>query len=288
MPDDPVAPLIADFARYRVEPGERVRLADYDTADTGGYAGKEEAQAELSGLTRRIADLQARLYAEDRRSVLIVLQGVDAAGKDSTVKHVFRGSNPHGVRVYSFKEPSNEEAAHDFLWRYHQQTPADGMIHVHNRSHYEDVLVVRVKGLAPAELWRSRYDSINDFERMLVREGTTVVKFFLHISKEAQLDRFRDRIERPHKRYKVSANDVRERRNWDAYQEAYEDALNLTSTPWAPWYVVPVDHKWYRNLVVARAIAGTLEALDPQWPDLDPEIEDYALRELEESAASRR
>jgi PPK2 family polyphosphate:nucleotide phosphotransferase len=287
MPDDPVASQVADFARYRIDPGESVDLDAYDTADTGGYAGREEADAELSGLVSRIADLQARLYAEERRSVLVVLQGIDAAGKDSTVAHVFRGSNPQGVRVYTFKEPSTEESTHDFLWRYHQDTPADGMIHVFNRSHYEDVLVVRVKGLAPEELWRSRYDSINDFERMLVREGTMIVKFFLHISKEAQLERFRERLERPDKHYKFSANDVRERRHWDAYQEAYRDALQLTSTPWAPWYVIPADHKWYRKLVVARVVAGTLDALDPQWPEQDSEVESYALEELESSASSR-
>jgi PPK2 family polyphosphate:nucleotide phosphotransferase len=284
---DPVAPQIADFARYRLDPEEGVDLDRYDTADTGDYAGKEEADAELSGLVRRIADLQARLYAEERRSVLVVLQGIDAAGKDSTVAHVFRGSNPQGVRVYTFKEPTQEEATHDFLWRYHRDTPPDGMIHVFNRSHYEDVLVVRVKDLEPEELWRSRYDSINDFERMLVREGTIVVKFFLHISKEAQLDRFRERLERPDKHYKFSANDVRERRFWDSYQEAYCDALQLTSTPWAPWYVVPADHKWYRNLVVARVVAGTLDALDPQWPEQDEEVEAYALEELESSASNR-
>jgi PPK2 family polyphosphate:nucleotide phosphotransferase len=287
MPDDPVAPEIADFARYRVGPGEQVELDRYDTADTGGYAGEEEADAELSGLVRRIADLQARLYAEESRSVLVVLQGIDAAGKDSTVKHVFSGTNPQGVRVYSFKEPTREEATHDFLWRYHCDTPADGMIHVFNRSHYEDVVVVRVHGLAPEELWRSRYDSINDFERMLVREGTVVVKFFLHISKEAQLERFRERLERPDKHYKFSANDVRERRHWDAYREAYEDALRLTSTPWAPWYVVPSDHKWFRKLVVARVVAGTLDAIDPRWPAQDPEVEAYALDELDSSASKR-
>src|SRR3954465_6813338 len=209
--------------RYRVEPGSCVRLSELDTADTGGLSGPDDE--EFHGLVERIAELQARLYAEDSRSVLVVLQGIDAAGKDSTVKHVFSGSNPQGVRVYTFKEPSAEEAAHDFLWRYHQQAPADGMIHVFNRSHYEDVLVVRVKGLTDEALWRSRYDSINDFERMLAREGTVIVKFFLHISKDAQLDRFRERLEREDKHYKFSANDVRERRNWDAYAEAYEDAV---------------------------------------------------------------
>src|ERR671934_715912 len=220
-------------ALYRVDPNVEVSVADHDPADTGSYDNADEARAELSSLVDHIADLQARLYAEEERSLLVVLQGIDAAGKDSSVKHVFRGTNPQGVRVYSFKEPSNEEAAHDFLWRYHQDTPARGMIHVFNRSHYEDVLVVRVKGLVEEERWRSRYDSINDFERMLAREGTTIVKFFLHISKDAQMKRFHERLEREDKHYKFSASDVRERRNWDSYQEAYQDAVNLTSTEWA-------------------------------------------------------
>src|SRR5919204_4311478 len=274
-------------ALYRVDPNVEVSVADHDPADTGSYDNADEARAELSSLVDHIADLQARLYAEEERALLVVLQGIDAAGKDSTVAHVFRGTNPQGVRVYTFKEPSNEESAHDFLWRYHLHTPADGMIHVFNRSHYEDVLVVRVKSLEPEELWRSRYDSINDFERMLVREGTTIVKFFLHISPEAQLDRFRERLEREDKHYKFSANDVRERRHWDDYQQAYEDALQLTSTRWAPWYVVPSDHKWFRNLVVARIVAGTLAAMDPQWPEPDEELEGYALEELASERPSR-
>jgi PPK2 family polyphosphate:nucleotide phosphotransferase len=285
MPDDPVAPQVADFARYRVD--EPVSLDELDTADTDDVD-REDAQRELENLTERIADLQARLYAEEQRAVLIVLQGIDAAGKDSTVKHVFSGSNPQGVRVFTFKEPTDEEAAHDFLWRYHADAPARGMIHVFNRSHYEDVLVVRVKGLIEEERWRSRYDSINDFERMLAREGAVIVKFFLHISKDAQLDRFRERLEREDKHYKFSANDVRERRNWDDYQEAYEDAVNLTSTDWAPWYVVPADHKWYRNFVVARIVCSVLERLDPRWPAPDEDLEAYALEELEESASSKR
>ena len=226
MPDDPVAPLVADFARYRVDPDEDFSLDDYDTSDTDDVE-RSEAEAELASLAERIADLQARLYAEEARGVLVVLQGIDAAGKDSTVKAVFSGSNPQGVRVYTFKEPTDEEAAHDFLWRYHADAPSLGMIHVFNRSHYEDVLVVRVKGLTDEERWRSRYDSINDFERILARERIVIVKFFLHISKDAQLDRFRERLEREDKHYKFSANDVRERRNWDAYQEAYADAVRF-------------------------------------------------------------
>jgi PPK2 family polyphosphate:nucleotide phosphotransferase len=264
--------------RYRVEPGEPFSLADHDPADTGGATD----DSELPVLVEKIADLQARLYAEEKRAVLVVLQGIDAAGKDSTVAHVFRGTNPQGCRVYSFKEPCGEEAAHDFLWRYHQHTPARGMIHVFNRSHYEDVLVVRVKELVEEELWRSRYESINDFERTLDREGTTILKFFLHISKDAQLDRFRERLEREDKHYKFSANDVRERRNWDAYQQAYEDALRMTSTPYAPWYVIPSDHKWVRRLMVARIVASKLEELDPQWPPPEEDAERFAAEELDQ------
>jgi PPK2 family polyphosphate:nucleotide phosphotransferase len=260
------APRIADFARYRVEPGESIALAGHDPGDTGDYGTPEEAETELGALVERIAGLQERLYAEEQRAVLVVLQGIDAAGKDSTVKHVFREANPQGCRVYAFKQPSREEQAHDFLWRYHQDTPAAGMIHVFNRSHYEDVLVVRVHGLEDERVWRSRYDSINDFERMLVREGTTVLKFFLHISKEEQLRKFHERLEREDKHWKFSASDVKERRRWEDYERAYEDALNCTSTPWAPWYMVPADHRWYRNLVVARIVSATLEALDPRYP----------------------
>src|SRR4051812_36451612 len=284
MPDDPVAPLVADFARYRAEPE---CAADWDTDDTDGIE-RAEAEVELAGLVERIAGLQARLYAEESRAVLVVLQGIDAAGKDSTVKHVFSGTNPQGVRVYTYKQPTPEEAAHDFLWRYHADAPARGMIHVFNRSHYEDVLVVRVKSLIEEARWRSRYDSINDFERMLARERTVIVKFFLHISKEAQLERFRERLEREDKHYKFSANDVRERRNWDAYQEAYEDAVNLTATPWAPWYIVPSDKKWYRNLVVARILCAVLGAMNPRWPAPDEELEGYALEELEDSSSAKR
>jgi PPK2 family polyphosphate:nucleotide phosphotransferase len=273
-----------DFARYRLEPGEQVSLDDHDPADTGGYA---EDPEELAGLVERIAELQECLYAEDEQALLVVLQGIDAAGKDSTVKHVFRETNPQGCRVYAFKEPSEEEASHDFLWRYHQHTPAFGMIHVFNRSHYEDVLVVRVKDLAPEERWRSRYDSINEFEHILSREGTTILKFFLHISPERQLEKFRERLELPDKHWKFSMNDVKERRYWDEYHEAYEDALNLTSTEWAPWYLVPSDHRWYRNLVVARVVCATLEAMDPRYPEPSDEVEDSA-RELLDSAESSR
>src|SRR4051795_8582214 len=282
------APLVPHFAQFRVEPGKRISLADADPADTARDDGAEEAWAEIAELQERIAELQERLYAEEERALLVVLQGIDAARQDSSVKHTFRETNPQGCRVYSFREPTSEESAHDFLWRYHQDTPPKGMIHVFNRSHYEDVLVVRVKDLTPEEIWRPRYESINDFERMLVRERTTIVKFFLHISCHAQLERFQERLEREDKHWKFSANDVRERENWDAYQQAYEDALNATSTPWAPWYVVPSDHKWYRNLVVGRITAAVLDALDPQWPPPpEDEVERARSLGLDVDASSR-
>jgi len=251
-------------------------LADLDPAATDDETNDDA----LPGLVEHIADLQARLYAEETRALLVVLQGIDAAGKDSSVAHVFRGTNPQGVRVYSFKEPSNEELAHDFLWRYHQHTPAYGMIHVFNRSHYEDVLVVRVKGLVEETRWRSRYDSINDFERMLVREGTTILKFFLHLSKDEQLEKFRERLEREDKYWKWSDNDMKEREHWDEYQRAYEEAIDATSTPWAPWYVVPADNRWVRNYVVARVLAGTLSAMNPRFPEPPAEVRRFAQREL--------
>jgi PPK2 family polyphosphate:nucleotide phosphotransferase len=282
-PDPVEAPRIADFARYLVEPGEHVSLDDHDPADTGPHEGPEEIEQEFSALVDHIANMQERLYAEERRALLVVLQGIDAAGKDSTVKHVFRETNPQGCRVYAFKQPSQEEQAHDFLWRYHKRTPAMGMIHIFNRSHYEDVLVVRVKGLEPEEVWRSRYDSINDFERMLVREGTTILKFLLHISKEEQLEKFRERLERQDKYWKWSPNDIKERERWDEYQQAYEEAVSATSTPWAPWYVVPANHRWFRNYVAARVLAGTLHAMDPRFPEPPEEVRRFAERELAQS-----
>ena len=274
------APELADFARYRVEPGEHFSITEHDAADLDSFDDRDEVVTQFDGLVTQIADFQERLYAEEKRSLLLVLQGIDAAGKDGTVKHVLRGTNPSGVRVYSFRQPTSEEAAHDFLWRYHHATPADGMIHVFNRSHYEDVLVVRVKDLAPEELWRSRYESINDFERMLVREGTTILKCFLHISRERQLEKFRERLERPRKYWKWSDNDIKEREHWDEYQRAYEDAINATSTPWAPWYVVPADHRWFRNYVVARVLAAMLGAMNPQFPEPPDEVKAFAEREL--------
>ena len=264
MTDDPVAPQVADFARYRVD--EPVSLADQETDDTDDLT-REEAREELDSLVERIADLQARLYAEERRAVLFVLQGIDTAGKDSSVKHVFSGTNPQGVRVYTFKEPSSQEASHDFLWRYHADAPADGMIHVFNRSHYEDVLVVRVHDLVPEAQWKRRYTHIVDFETMLGEEGCIVLKFFLHISKDEQRERLLEREKDPSKAWKLNPGDWKERQFWDDYTRAYEEVFKRCSTEAAPWHIVPADAKWYRNLAIAQATVKALRPFKQTWVD---------------------
>jgi PPK2 family polyphosphate:nucleotide phosphotransferase len=236
--DPPPAP---DYPRYRVEPGERVRLAEVDPDESEGYQRKKDVAEELKRHRDRIADLQARLYGEQQRSLLIVLQAMDTGGKDGTIKGVFQGVNPQGCQVWSFKAPSNEEAAHDFLWRYHQKAPPKGMIHIFNRSHYEDVLIVRVKDLVPEPVWRPRYEAINQFEYALTADGVTVLKFFLHISRDEQKRRLESRLQDPDKRWKFSSNDIKERTYWDDYQAAFEDAVNECSTAYAPWYVVPTN-----------------------------------------------
>ena len=261
------------FARYRVEPGEDIALGDVDPADTGSYDDPSEAREELAGLVDHIADLQARLYAEEQRSVLVVLQGIDAAGKDSTAAHVFRGTNPQGVRVYTFKEPSNEESAHDFLWRYHAHTPAKGMIHVFNRSHYEDVLIARVRSLVPESVWSKRYDEINRFEREVTASGTTVVKICLHISFNEQRKRLLKRLMDPTKRWKFNPRDLDERELWPEYQVAYDAALFRCSSDHAPWYVVPANKKWYRNWAITRILIETLEEMDPRYPEPDLDMD---------------
>jgi PPK2 family polyphosphate:nucleotide phosphotransferase len=255
-----------DYPRWRVEAATPVRLADVDPDESEHYQRKKDVADELKRHRDRISDLQARLYGEQKRSLLIVLQAMDTGGKDGTIKGVFAGVNPQGCQVWSFKAPSSEESAHDFLWRYHQKAPSKGMIHIFNRSHYEDVLIVRVKDLVPEEVWRPRYEAINQFEYALTTDGVTVLKFFLHISRDEQKRRLDSRLQDPDKRWKFSSNDLKERAYWDDYQAAFEDAVNRCSTPYAPWYVVPANKKWYRNLVVARTIADTLEALDPRFP----------------------
>ncbi|MGB3204022.1 MAG: polyphosphate kinase 2 family protein [Crinalium sp.] len=262
-----------DYPRYRVQPGEPIVLADVDPNACEDYKKKKHVAEELQKQCDRMGKLQERLYAENKRSLLIVLQAMDTGGKDGTIKHVFSGINPQGCRVWSFKTPSDEESSHDFLWRYHQRTPQKGMINIFNRSHYEDVLIVRVKQLVSESVWRERYHVINNFEQMLTLSNVTVIKFFLHISKDEQKRRLQSRLDNPDKLWKFSSNDIKEREYWNDYQTAFEEAINNCSTSYAPWYVVPANNKWYRNLVIARTIADTLEAMNPQYPKAEAGLE---------------
>jgi len=258
--------------RWRVRPGAAHGLGDHDAASTEGAPGDRSAtEAATAPLHDELFSWQDRLRAEATRSLLVVLQGLDASGKDGTIKHVFRGVNPQGTSVAAFKEPTPVELAHDFLWRVHRCVPGAGEITIFNRSHYEDVLVVRVHGLVPPEVWRGRYAQINHFERLLHDAGTTIVKCFLHISFDEQGRRLQARLDDPAKRWKAQAGDFTERRFWDAYQEAYAEALARTSTDVAPWYVVPADHKWYRNWVVSQILLHTMEAMDPRYPPALPD-----------------
>ena len=261
--------------RYRVKPGSRVDLSEWDPSDKGAFPeGKNEGRKRLLELNQRLEELQELLYAEHKHKVLIVLQAMDTGGKDGTIRHVFEGVNPQGVRVASFKKPTPEELDHDFLWRVHKQVPAKGEIVIFNRSHYEDVLVVRVHNLAPQEVWSKRYDHINDFERMLADEGTTILKFFLHIDLDEQKERLQARLDEPNKRWKFNPVDLEERKLWPKYIEAYEDAISKTSTDWAPWYIIPANRKWYRNLVVGTVITEVLEGLNMRHPEpeFDPAV----------------
>jgi len=255
-----------DYPRYRVEPGQKVDLGGLDPDASEHFVDKAGVREDLKAQRDRIAELQARLYGEAKRSLLVVLQATDTGGKDGTIKGVFRGVNPQGCRVHAFKKPGDEAVAQDFLWRYHRWTPPRGMIALFNRSHYEDVLVVRVRKLMPEDVWRERYRMINEWEHMLSLNDTTIVKFFLHISKDEQKRRLQSRLDDPEKRWKFSRSDLKERALWDAYQLAYQEAITRCSTAYAPWYVVPSNKKWYRNLVIARTIADTLQAMDPQYP----------------------
>ncbi len=246
--------------RYLVSPKKKIKLADYDPADTRGIAGdKEEARARLLTLTEQLEELQELLAAEHKHSLMVILQGMDTSGKDGVIRRVFEGVNPQGVRVASFKVPTPIEADHDYLWRHHLQTPSKGEIVIHNRSHYENVLVVRVHSLVPKKVWQKRYFQMTEFERLLVEEGTTVLKFFLHISKDEQKQRLLDRLADPAKHWKFSPGDLKERALWDQYMECYEDMLNKTSTPWAPWWIVPSDKKWARDLLISSVLVNTLK-----------------------------
>jgi PPK2 family polyphosphate:nucleotide phosphotransferase len=258
----------------QVKPGSRVRLEKVEHQSTFGHEKAASVEATARQMDR-LRDLQDRLWAESKHSVLVVLQGIDAAGKDGTIAKVMEAFNPQGCPVSSFKVPTAEELAHDFLWRIHKRTPGKGEVGIFNRSHYEDVLVVRVHGFAPKSVWSKRYDQINDFERTLTAGGTTIVKFFLSIDRDEQRRRFQSRYDDPTKRWKFSMGDLEERTHWDDYQAAFDDMLSRTSTDWAPWYVIPANRNWFRNLAVSTILADTMAALKPAYPnppDLPPDL----------------
>ena len=268
--------------RYGVKPGENLSLKEFDPDDTGEYKkneqGKEKAKAELSKLIARLDGLQERMYANSTRSLLIVLQGMDTSGKDGTIKSVMSGVNPQGCKVAAFKAPSKDELAHDFLWRVHREVPPKGYIGIFNRSHYEDVLITRVHGWVSEKVAKRRFDQINEFEELLTESGTTVLKFFLHISKEEQKRRLEARIADPEKRWKWSSGDLEERKLWDDYQKAFEDVVSATSTERAPWYVVPANRKWYRNLIVADRVVNALEDMKLKTPPAPEGVDFTKLR----------
>lgn len=253
-------------SKFLATPDKKLRLNRYDTAQKGSFQNKEDAAEATADLQARLASLQDVLYAQAKYAVLIVLQAMDTGGKDGAIAHVFRGLNPQGCSVRSFKAPSSEELAHDYLRRIHQATPARGMIGIFNRSHYESVLVERVKQLAPKKVWSRRYEHINAFERLLCDEGTLVLKFFLHISKQEQKRRLEARLADKRKLWKFNAADLLERKRWDQYVEAYEAAIEKCSTAHAPWYIIPADHKWFRNWAISDLLVRNLETLDLKYP----------------------
>jgi len=262
------------MSRFGVEPGSKVELNKIDTDFTGKHENKESAEDEIAEYAGKMRALQYLLYAENKRSLLICLQALDAGGKDGVIKHVLGAMNPQGTSVHSFKAPSPEEAAHDFLWRIHRHTPAKGEVAVFNRSHYEDVLAVRVNNLVPKDVWSKRYDIINDFELNLAKNGTHILKFYLHISKEEQLRRFKQRLDDPARHWKISSSDYSERKLWPEYRKAYEDVLGRTSTKHAPWFIIPADHKWFRNLAISRIVAESLESFDMKFPAPTVDLEE--------------
>jgi len=272
--------------KFLVEPGSKIRLKALDPAFHGKHENAKDAEADLASEVARLTALQYELYAEHRHSLLVVLQGIDAAGKDGTVWHVMTAMNPQGTTVTGFKEPTPQELAHDFLWRVHPHTPGKGQVAVFNRSHYEDVLVVRVHNLVPKAVWSKRYDAINAFETLLADSGTTIVKFFLLISPEEQLERFKARLDDPARQWKISDTDYKERGFWDDYAKAYEAMLERCSTERAPWYVIPSNHKWFRNLAVSRILADTLDGLKMKMPK--PTVDIAAIRKQYHAAADAK
>jgi PPK2 family polyphosphate:nucleotide phosphotransferase len=269
-----------DFRKeFLVEPETKVKLGEIDPGYCGRHGSVEAARAESGDLVKKLDRLQYLMHAEREHSLLIVLQGLDASGKDGVIRHILAGMNPAGCRVVGFKRPKPEELDHDFLWRVHPHLPAKGEVSIFNRSHYEDVLAVRVHHFTQVSLWSKRYDLINDFERLLATENeTTVLKFFLYISKAEQLARFKQRLDEPTLRWKISEADYQERAHWDRYTEAFEDMLSNTSTRQAPWFVIPSNKKWFRDLAVAQIVTDTLEDLDMRWPEPKVDIADIRRR----------
>jgi PPK2 family polyphosphate:nucleotide phosphotransferase len=265
--------------KFRILPGTNVNLNDWDPSDRSLAPGnKSETEPELLRLNGELETLQELLYAEHQHKILIVLQGTDTSGKDGTIRHVFNGVNPQGVRVASFKVPTPIELDHDYLWRIHKQVPGKGMMTIFNRSHYEDVLVVRVHALVPEETWSRRYEHINNFEKMLVDEGTTILKFFLHIDMDEQKSRLQSRLDDPSKHWKFNISDLKERKRWQDYQHAYEDMLTKTSTEWAPWYVIPANRKWYRNYLIASILVDTLKNLNMEFPPPEQDLSGIVIK----------
>jgi PPK2 family polyphosphate:nucleotide phosphotransferase len=253
--------------KYRVEPGSEIDLSHWDPNDTSEFDGdKKSSQAALEDIKEKLAELQEILYAQHKQKMLIVLQAMDTGGKDGTIRHVFQGLNPQGIHIANFKAPTAIELDHDYLWRIHQHTPAAGEIVIFNRSHYEDVLIVRVHKLVLKDVWKQRYDQIRSFEKLLADEGTTILKFYLHISAEEQKERLRARLEDPTKHWKFNPGDLQERQHWKEYMQAYQDALMKTSTAHAPWYIVPANKKWYRDWVIANVILNALQNLKMEYP----------------------
>ena len=259
---------------YLVKPEMKVKLSEWDANDTSQFRGnKEDARIEVQTLNHRLEELQELLYAEHKHKILIVLQAMDTGGKDGAIRHVFEGANPQGTRVANFKEPSQEELDHDYLWRVHKQVPAKGELVIFNRSHYEEVLIVRVHKLVSEEVWKGRYTQINDFEQMLTETGTTILKFYLHIDQEEQKRRLQARLDNPDKHWKFRKGDLEERKLWPDYMQAYEDVLNKTSTDVAPWYIIPANHKWYRDLVISSILVDRLEGLNMKFPEPEENLE---------------
>jgi len=265
-----------NIKRYMIKDTGETLLKELDPDETGSFKSKEEADMKMQQLKDRLAELQDILFAQKEHAVLFILQGMDSSGKDGTVKHIFSGINPQGFTVTSFKKPSLEEAAHDFLWRVHQKTPPKGYISAFNRSHYEDVLVPRVHGSLKGEDVKRRFRQIRQFEEMLTDEGTTIIKLFLHISKDKQLEKIQERLHDPKKHWKFDVSDLQEREYWKKYQEAYEDIFKYSSIEKAPWYWIPANHRWYRNYVALSIAVKTLESLDLKYPQLNTPTPDIS------------